>query len=107
MCFFFVFSLFHLPLFFVNVEMFDLILIQVIGTSLSGNSIDTVPLEAPTILVLGNEGRGMRPDILKKCSHLVKINGHLSTNDNEFNVDSLNVSVSGGILLYHILKKKV
>jgi 21S rRNA (GM2251-2'-O)-methyltransferase len=87
--------------------MFNLILIQIIGTSLSGNSIDTVPFEAPTILVLGNEGSGVRPVILQKCSHLVKINGDLSTNDSEFNVDSLNVSVSGGILLYHILKKKM
>jgi tRNA G18 (ribose-2'-O)-methylase SpoU len=66
-----------------------------------------VPLEAPTIRVVGNEGRDVRPDILIKCSHLVKINGHLSTNDDELNIDSLNVSVSGGILLLHILKKKI
>ena len=65
-----------------------------------------MPLTAPTILVLGNEGSGVRSGILKKCTHLVKVSGVPMGNFDDSSVDSLNVSVSGGILLYNILKGK-
>ena len=81
--------------------------LQVVGTSLDASSspIDIVPFTAPTILVLGNEGSGVRPSLLRKCTHLVKIDGiECNSGSDEAFVDSLNVSVSGGILLYHILK---
>lgn len=82
---------------------------QVVGTALgeTATNLDALPLTAPTILVLGNEGHGVRTNILRRCTHLVKIPGAESGND--FGVDSLNVSVTGGILLHHILqaKKKV
>ena len=80
---------------------------QVIGTSLGETSMDleAVPLTAPTILVLGNEGHGVRTNILRRCTHLVKIPGG-SGGGGESQVDSLNVSVTGGILLHHILKAK-
>lgn len=66
--------------------------------------LEAVPLLRPTILVLGNEGHGVRTNILRRCTHLVKIVGMKSTGDSQ--VDSLNVSVTGGILLHHILKAK-
>jgi len=79
---------------------------QVVGTSLGETSmeLDAVPLLRPTILVLGNEGHGVRTNILRRCTHLVKIAGMKSTGDSQ--VDSLNVSVTGGILLHHLLKAK-
>jgi tRNA G18 (ribose-2'-O)-methylase SpoU len=64
--------------------------------------LDAVPLLKPTILVLGNEGHGVRTNILRRCTHLVKIVGMIGDSE----VDSLNVSVTGGIMLHHILKAK-
>ncbi len=48
-------------------------------------------------LVLGSEGKGIRPSVRKKCDVLVSIpmTGSL---------DSLNVSVAGGIILYEITR---
>ena len=84
-----------------------LISLQVIGTSLGDTAmdLDALPLTAPTILVLGNEGHGVRTNILRRCTHLVKIAG-MTGGGSDSQVDSLNVSVTGGILLHHILKAK-
>jgi tRNA G18 (ribose-2'-O)-methylase SpoU len=49
---------------------------------------------------LGNEGHGIRTNILKRCTQLVKIGSNAVDNDM---VDSLNVSVTGGIILHHLL----
>lgn len=70
-------------------------------------SLDSVCVDTPTILVLGNEGSGVRANVLKTCTHLVKVDrapGALDNND--LAVDSLNVSATGGIILYHFLKGK-
>ena len=74
---------------------------QVVGTALDPTATDlaALPLQKPTILVLGNEGHGIRTNILRRCTHLVKIPGEGA---NEV-VDSLNVSVTGGILLHHLV----
>ncbi len=50
-------------------------------------------------VVLGSEGKGMRPLIRKKCDFLISI-------PMVGNFDSLNVSVAGGILLYKIMEKR-
>ena len=42
-------------------------------------SLYDVPLDKPTILVLGNEGHGMRTNILRRCTHLVRIGEAPST----------------------------
>jgi tRNA G18 (ribose-2'-O)-methylase SpoU len=36
-------------------------------------SLEEVPLTIPTVLVLGNEGHGIRTNILRRCTHLVRI----------------------------------
>ncbi len=51
---------------------------------------DTLPL--PAVLVLGNEGKGMRPGIAKRCNHLLYI-------PMQNNFDSLNVAQAGAVLL--------
>ncbi len=51
---------------------------------------DSLPL--PAILVLGNEGKGMRPGIAKRCHQLLYI-------PMQNNFDSLNVAQAGAILL--------
>jgi 21S rRNA (GM2251-2'-O)-methyltransferase len=73
---------------------------QVVGTSLGDGStlMAEIPKNRPTILVLGNEGHGIRTNVLRKCSHLVRIEG----GESHDSVDSLNVSVTGGIMLHFL-----
>lgn len=78
--------------------------VQFIAASLAKESkpIETflgVPEKSlsPSILVLGNEGYGLPEEVLKLCRHQVCI-----PMNNE--VDSLNVAVAGGILMYKILR---
>lgn len=77
---------------------------QVVGAALDPASLglQELPLDKPTILVLGNEGSGIRTNILRRCTHLVRISGGTDTEA----VDSLNVSVTGGILMHHLLSQK-
>jgi 21S rRNA (GM2251-2'-O)-methyltransferase len=68
--------------------------------------LNDVETQKPTILVLGSEGRGLRTLVARACSSFVKIPGGVSLNDDDDSqagVDSLNVSVTGGILLWHFL----
>ena len=63
----------------------------------------------PTLLVLGSEGHGLRTNVRRACSELVAIpRGAAGSAVAEMDpggdtVDSLNVSVAGGILLYSLL----
>jgi 21S rRNA (GM2251-2'-O)-methyltransferase len=54
--------------------------------------------DRPTLLVLGSEGLGLRTLVAKACTDFVKIPGQ----QDDSGVDSLNVSVTGGILLWHL-----
>jgi 21S rRNA (GM2251-2'-O)-methyltransferase len=68
----------------------------------------------PTLLVLGSEGHGLRTLVAQACTELVRIPGGSGTKDGPTDkdadddtgggVDSLNVSVTGGILLWHFLQ---
>jgi 23S rRNA (guanosine2251-2'-O)-methyltransferase len=53
-------------------------------------------LNLPVALVLGSEGQGMRRLVAETCDLLLRI-------PMRGQVGSLNVSVAGGILLYHLL----
>lgn len=64
--------------------------------------------DRPAILVLGSEGHGLRTMVAKACTEFVRIPSGFPANDDEtgddeLEVDSLNVSVTGGILLWHML----
>jgi 23S rRNA (guanosine2251-2'-O)-methyltransferase len=71
---------------------------RVIGSALDEGAMPLKDLApgGPSILVMGNEGRGLRPLTVKRCTELVMIprRGH---------AESLNVSVAAGILLHHLL----
>jgi tRNA G18 (ribose-2'-O)-methylase SpoU len=71
---------------------------RIIGSALDDGAIplDELAPGGPAILVMGNEGRGLRPLTLKRCTELVMIprRGH---------AESLNVSVAAGILLNQLL----
>jgi len=53
--------------------------------------------------VLGNEGRGLRTMVRRACDALVVIEGRGQARESLAGVDSLNVAVSGGIILHHLL----
>ena len=71
---------------------------QIIGSALR-DSIDLSEWKADgskLALVLGNEGRGMSETLLSQCDTVVKI--EMS------GIDSLNVGIAGGILMYFLRK---
>lgn len=59
-----------------------------------------VSYNRPTVLVLGSEGTGLRPLVRKKCDCLVRI-------PMAGMIDSLNVSVAGGILIYEVMRDRL
>mmetsp|Transcript_18401 Transcript_18401/g.38513 ORF Transcript_18401/g.38513 Transcript_18401/m.38513 type:complete len:401 (-) Transcript_18401:2503-3705(-) len=76
----------------------------VVGGALAPDAVEcrNLSLDKPTMLVLGNEGRGIRPLVSQACSLLVRIPSHRTQGDTE-TVDSLNVSVAGGILMHQLI----
>ena len=69
------------------------------GADLDGRAVDTVDLGGKVALVMGSEGKGMRRLVREHCDATIRIpaSGH---------VDSLNVSVAAGILLYEIRRQQ-
>lgn len=53
----------------------------------------------PVCLVIGSEGKGISQLVLKKCDYLVKI-------PMKGKINSLNASVSAGILIYEIIRNR-
>ncbi|CAN8257593.1 unnamed protein product [Cochlearia groenlandica] len=95
---------------------------RVVGGSVSQKAValkEVLP-GRPTILVLGNEGTGLRPLVERSCTDLVRISGNVSkdvpvteSDDAEFEglrsfvaVESLNVSVAAGLFLHHLIGDK-
>lgn len=71
----------------------------VYGADMGGTSITTIKFPRRTALVLGSEENGMSQLTTKKCDHIISIptTGH---------IDSLNVSVATGILLYEFRRQQ-
>ncbi|XP_062220721.1 uncharacterized protein LOC133920087 [Phragmites australis] len=103
---------------------------RVLGGTIAHKAVplSEVATGVPTILVLGSEGTGLRPLVERSCTHLVKIPGNVdefvvgadadtdageeSDNYSVYQdsssflaVESLNVSVAAGVLLYHLAGK--
>ncbi|XP_068642488.1 uncharacterized protein [Aristolochia californica] len=94
---------------------------RVLGGSVSPRaiSLNDVKTGVPTILVLGSEGSGLRPLVERSCTQLIRIPGSLPIEapalqaDDQVQtgreylsflaVESLNVSVATGVLLYHLV----
>ncbi len=73
----------------------------VVGTAMDApNSYYEENLKKPLVLVIGSEGKGMRPSTRKQCDILIKI-------PMRGKIESLNASVSAGIVLFEILKQKI
>lgn len=85
---------------------------QVVGTGLGDNSISCADFKVtvPTILVMGNEGSGIRANMRKCCDATIQIVPPITPQESATGdcaahnrVDSLNVSVSTGIILHQML----
>ena len=65
----------------------------VYGADMNGESSYETKFSKRTVIVMGSEGSGMRSLVRTKCDHMLSIpmSGH---------IDSLNVSVAAGILMY-------
>jgi 23S rRNA (guanosine2251-2'-O)-methyltransferase len=55
--------------------------------------------DRPLVLIIGSEGKGIRPATKKHCDNFIKI-------PMKGKLDSLNASVSAGIILFEIMKQK-
>ena len=65
----------------------------------AADSWDAAPLDGPLILVAGGEARGLRPSVLRACNQRVAI--ALAPG-----VDSLNVAVATGVLLFEAVRRR-
>lgn len=75
---------------------------RVLGAAAERNAVPCHQIHnnnGPVILVVGNEGYGLRTTIKRVCDGLVKIQG----GGNGGGIDSLNVSVATGILLHQLM----
>lgn len=74
--------------------------IWIYGADMNGKMFWNADLKRPIGIVFGNEGSGIRPLVKQKCDELISI-------PMKQPIDSLNVSVSAGIILYEILRREM
>jgi len=72
----------------------------IVGSSLE-NAVNytSVDYKMPIALIMGNEQKGIRRLTSEKCDHIIKISM-------EGKIQSLNVSVSTGVILFEILRQR-
>lgn len=75
--------------------------VQVVATALSERSIPLfkADFQVPTAILMGSEGEGVHPKLLKMSDVVVKI-------PQATDFDSYNVSVAAGIALYEVLRQR-
>ncbi len=71
----------------------------VYGADMNGEKLTHTKFPYRTAIVMGSEGSGLSQLVAKRCDHIVSIptKGH---------IDSLNVSVATGILLYEVMRQQ-
>ena len=74
--------------------------VWIYGADMRGKPLWEVKLERPLGIVFGNEGSGIRQLVKESCDELVSI-------PMKTPIDSLNVSVSAGILIYEVLRREI
>jgi 23S rRNA (guanosine2251-2'-O)-methyltransferase len=58
-----------------------------------------IDLTVPLVLVIGSEGKGMRKTVMGNCDHIISL-------PMKGKINSLNVSVAAGVLLYETLRQR-
>jgi 23S rRNA (guanosine2251-2'-O)-methyltransferase len=86
---------------FSTVEWLQMAGVQVVATALSARAVPVfqADLSAPTAILMGSEGEGVHPKLLKMADAVVKI-------PQATDFDSFNVSVATGIVLYEALRQR-
>ncbi|HVC09402.1 MAG TPA: 23S rRNA (guanosine(2251)-2'-O)-methyltransferase RlmB [Elusimicrobiota bacterium] len=69
------------------------------GADMGGRPLWEAPLNLPLVLVLGSEGRGLRPGVRSLCDEIVSVPQAPES------VESLNVSCAAAVLLYEIRRR--
>jgi 23S rRNA (guanosine2251-2'-O)-methyltransferase len=69
------------------------------GASKGGEPVHTVDLRGRSALVLGNEGKGISRLLEERCDRIISI-------PTAGRIDSLNVSVAAGVLLYEAMRQR-
>jgi 21S rRNA (GM2251-2'-O)-methyltransferase len=87
---------------------------QVLGAGTGADAVSSSEfvMEGPSILVVGNEGYGLRTNVRRSCNRMIQIDSQPGMAISEdaslvMGVDSLNVSVATGILLHGLLASSV
>jgi len=75
--------------------------VQVVATALSDHSFPVYDIDftVPTAILMGSEGEGLHPKLLKMSDKVVKI-------PQRTDFDSFNVSVATGIVLYEAIRQR-
>lgn len=71
----------------------------IIGADMDGIDYKTIDYDRPIALVIGNEGKGLSRLIKESCDYIVSI-------PMKGKINSLNVSVATGILVYEIIRNR-
>ena len=71
----------------------------IVGTDMDGQNYYDINYNMPVCLIIGNEGKGMNDSLIKNCDYIAKI-------PMEGKINSLNASVSCGIILSHIVASR-
>lgn len=74
--------------------------LSIIGcTEKAEKLISAVDMNTPAAIIMGSEEDGISPEYMKRCDHLVKI-------PMTGKVQSLNVSVATGMILYEVIRQR-
>ena len=74
--------------------------IWVYAADMNGSLYTQTDLTGPAAIVIGNEGKGIGPLVLKKCDAAVSL-------PMKGRINSLNASVAAGVLAYEILRQRM
>jgi 23S rRNA (guanosine2251-2'-O)-methyltransferase len=69
------------------------------ATEKSEKSYLDADFKGPLALILGSEGKGISPEYLKLCNELIRI-------PIQGDIESLNVSVASGVLLFEVIRQR-
>ena len=71
----------------------------IVGTDMLGTKYSEIDYSGKTVIVIGNEGKGMSDIITKNCDFIASI-------PMRGNINSLNASVAAGIIIFEAIKEK-
>ncbi|MDR0926851.1 MAG: 23S rRNA (guanosine(2251)-2'-O)-methyltransferase RlmB [Ignavibacteria bacterium] len=72
----------------------------IVGTDMDGKEDYSNNIyDKPTAIIIGSEGKGISPSLIKHCDHIVKI-------DMYGKINSLNASVTAGIIFFEIMRQR-